>query len=54
VRTRVRIGELEAHGQAVAAQNGALGQEIILIAESKRRLRGRVIGEREVEVLHEK
>lgn len=53
VRTRVRIGELEAHGQAVAAQNGALGQEIILIAESKRRLRGRVIGEREVEVLHE-
>lgn len=53
VRTRVRIGELEARGQAIAAQNGALGQEIILIADSKRRLKGRVIGEREVEVLHE-
>lgn len=54
VRTRVRIGELEARGTAVAAQNGALGEEIVLIAESKRRLKGRVVGEREVEVLHEK
>jgi flagella basal body P-ring formation protein FlgA len=53
VKTRVRIGELEARGIAVAAQSGAMGDEIVLVnAESRRRHKGRVIGEREVEVLH--
>jgi flagella basal body P-ring formation protein FlgA len=54
VQTIVRIGSLEAHGVAIAAQNGTLGAEIRLVnASSRRSLRGRVVGEREVEVMHE-
>lgn len=53
VTTRVRVGALEARGIAVAAQSGALGDEILLVnAESRRRLKGRITGKREVEVLH--
>jgi flagellar basal body P-ring formation protein FlgA len=54
VQTVVRVGSLEAHGVAVATQTGSLGEEIRLVNTSSRRtLRGRVIGAREVEVMHE-
>ena len=54
VQTVVRLGSLEAHGVAVATQTGSLGEEIRLVNTSSRRtLRGRVIGAREVEVMHE-
>ena len=54
VQTVVRVGLLEAHGVAVATQTGSLGEEIRLVNTSSRRtLRGRVIGAREVEVMHE-
>jgi flagella basal body P-ring formation protein FlgA len=54
VQTIVRIGSLEAHGMAIAAQPGTLGAEIRLVNVSSRRtLRGRVVGEREVEVMYE-
>ncbi len=54
VQTVVRVGSLEAHGVAVATQTGSLGEEIRLVNTSSRRtLRGRVIGTREVEVMHE-
>ncbi len=54
VQTIVRLGSLEAHGTAIATQTGTLGEEIRLVnVNSRRTLRGRVIGEREVEVLHE-
>ncbi len=40
-RTVVRIGALEARGSAVAAQSGALGDEIRVVnADSKRALKG--------------
>ena len=55
VQTVVRIGALEARGAAVAAQGGALGDEIRVVnVESKRALRARVTGEGEVEVIHER
>jgi flagella basal body P-ring formation protein FlgA len=55
VRTIVRIGALEARGSAIAAQSGALGDEIRVVnAESKRALKARVSGEGEVEVIHER
>jgi flagella basal body P-ring formation protein FlgA len=54
VQTIVRVGSLEAHGVAVATQTGSLGEEIRLVNTSSRRtLRGRVVGTREVEVMHE-
>jgi flagella basal body P-ring formation protein FlgA len=53
VHTIVRVGALEAHGTAVAAQTGSLGDEIRLVnSASRRSMRGRVIGTREVEVTH--
>jgi flagella basal body P-ring formation protein FlgA len=55
VQTVVRIGALEARGSAVAAQSGALGDEIRVVnVESKRALKARVTGEGEVEVIHER
>jgi len=54
VQTVVRVGSVEARGTAIATQTGTLGEEIRLVnVNSRRTLRGRVIGEREVEVLHE-
>ena len=51
----VRIGALEARGSAIAAQSGALGDEIRVVnADSKRALKARVTGEGEVEVIHER
>jgi flagella basal body P-ring formation protein FlgA len=55
VQTVVRIGALEARGSAVAAQSGALGDEIRVVnVESKRALKARVTGEGEVQVIHER
>lgn len=55
VRTIVRVGTLEVRGMAIAAQTGTLGEKIRVVnAESRRALEGRVIGEGEVEVIHEK
>jgi flagella basal body P-ring formation protein FlgA len=52
VQTVVRVGSLEARGTAVAAQTGALGAEIRVVNVTTRRsLRARVIGTREVEVV---
>lgn len=52
VQTVVRIGALEARGAAIAAQGGALGDEIRVVnADSKRALRARVTGDGEVEVI---
>jgi flagella basal body P-ring formation protein FlgA len=54
VQTIVRVGSLEAHGVAIATQTGSLGEEIRLVnASSRRPLRGRVVGTREVEVMYE-
>jgi len=54
VQTIVRVGSLEAHGVAIATQTGSLGAEIRLVnATSRRTLRGRVVGAREVEVMYE-
>jgi flagella basal body P-ring formation protein FlgA len=54
VQTIVRVGALEAHGVAIATQTGSLGEEIRLVNTSSRRsLRGRVVGAREVEVTYE-
>jgi flagella basal body P-ring formation protein FlgA len=54
VVTRVSVGGVEATGRAIAAQQGQLGRVIKVVnPDSGKRLRGRVIGEREIEVLHE-
>jgi flagella basal body P-ring formation protein FlgA len=54
VRTIVRVGTLEVRGMAIAAQTGTLGEKIRVVnAESRRALEGRVVGEGEVEVIHE-
>jgi flagella basal body P-ring formation protein FlgA len=53
VRTTVRMGPVEAVGQAVAQQSGHRNDRIRLInPESKRQLFGRVTGPGEVEVIH--
>jgi flagellar basal body P-ring formation protein FlgA len=55
VQTIVRIGALEARGSAVAAQGGALGDQIRVVnVESKRALKARVTGDGEVEVIHDR
>lgn len=55
VRTIVRVGTLEVRGMAIAAQTGTLGEKIRVVnAESRRALEGRVVGQGEVEVIHEK
>jgi flagella basal body P-ring formation protein FlgA len=53
VRTRVRVGTMEAVGLTVAQQAGHLGDVIRVVNRSSRRaLRGRVVGPREIEVIH--
>ena len=53
VRTTVRLGGIEATGQAVAQQSGHRNDRIRLInPESRRPLFGRVTGPGEVEVIH--
>lgn len=53
VRTTVRVGPVEAVGQAVARQSGHRNDRIRLInPESKRQMFGRVTGPGEVEVIH--
>jgi flagella basal body P-ring formation protein FlgA len=55
VRTIVRVGGLEARGTAIAAQTGTLGDEIRVVnADSRRTLKVRVVGEGQVEVIHER
>lgn len=52
VRTVVRVGALEASGRAVAAETGTLGDVVTVVpVETTRRLRGRVTGPGEVEVI---
>ena len=54
VVTRASVGGVEVTGRAIAAQNGQFGRIIRVVnPDSGKRLRGRVIGEREVEVFHE-
>jgi flagella basal body P-ring formation protein FlgA len=54
VRTIVRVGTLEVRGMAIAAQTGTLGEKIRVVnADSRRALEGRVVGEGQVEVIHE-
>jgi flagella basal body P-ring formation protein FlgA len=53
VRTTVRLGGIEAVGQAVAQQSGQRNDRIRLInPESRRPLFGRITGPGEVEVIH--
>ncbi len=53
VVTVARVGALEVRGRAIAAQSGALGDTVIVVnPDSRRRLRGRVVGDDVVEVLH--
>lgn len=54
VVTLARIGPVEARGRATASQRGSLGDVIRLVnPESGRRLRGRVVAQGQVEVIHE-
>lgn len=49
------VGSVGVEGRAIAAQHGGLGEIVRLVnPESRRSLRGRVIGPGRVEVLHEK
>lgn len=51
VMTFARAGALEVRGRAVAAQSGQLGDTVIVVnPETRRRLRGRVVGDALVEV----
>ncbi len=53
VSTVARLGGVEVRGRAIAAQSGALGETVIVVnPDSRRRLRGRVVGQAQVEVLH--
>lgn len=53
VTTVARVQGLEVRGRAVAAQDGTLGDTVQVVnPDSRKRLRGRVIGESVVEVLH--
>jgi len=53
VRTRVRVGAMEAVGLTVAQQTGQLGDVIRVInRNSHRALRGRIVGPQEIEVIH--
>lgn len=53
VRTRVRVGAMEAVGLTVAQQAGQLGDVIRVINRtSHRALRGRIVGPQEIEVIH--
>ncbi len=53
VVTVARVAGLEVRGRAIAAQSGGLGQTVIVVnPDSRKRLRGRVVAEDVVEVLH--
>ena len=53
VTTVARVGGLEVRGRAIAAQSGALGETVLLVnPDSRKRLRGRVVGDAQVEVFH--
>lgn len=53
VVTVARLHSVEVRGRAVAAQDGDLGDIVLVVnPDSRRRLRGRVVGEALVEVLH--
>ena len=53
VITVARIEGLEVRGRAIAFQSGSAGETVILInPDSRKRLRGRVVGPALVEVLH--
>ncbi len=53
VVTVARDGALEVRGRAIAAQSGGLGETVIVVnPDSRKRLRGRVVAEDVVEVLH--
>lgn len=53
VVTIARVDGIEVRGQAVAAQDGGLGEVVIVVnPDSRKRLRGRVVAESLVEVLH--
>lgn len=52
VMTVARVGALEVRGRAVAAQSGQLGDTVIVVnPDTRRRLRGRIVGDALVEVL---
>lgn len=52
VMTVARVGALEVRGRAVAAQSGQLGETVIVVnPDTRRRLRGRIVGDALVEVL---
>lgn len=51
VVTVARVAGLEVRGRAIAAQSGGLGQTVIVVnPDSRRKLRGRVVGAAAVEV----
>lgn len=53
VVTVARVDGIEVRGQAVAAQDGGLGDLVIVVnPDSRKRLRGRVVAESLVEVIH--
>jgi flagella basal body P-ring formation protein FlgA len=53
VITVARLGALEVRGRAIAAQSGGLGETVIVVnPDSRKRLRGRIVGSAVVEVLH--
>lgn len=53
VRVRAVVGGIEAHGLAIASENGRLGAVIRVVnPDSKRTIRSRVVGHGEVEVIH--
>ncbi len=53
VTTVARVGGLEVRGRAIAAQSGGLGDTVIVVnPDSRKRLRGRVMAEAQVEVFH--
>lgn len=53
VTTVARLGGLEVRGRAIAAQSGGLGDTVIVVnPDSRKRLRGRVMAEAQVEVFH--
>ncbi len=51
--TLARVDGIEVRGRAVAAQNGDLGDVVLVVnPDSRKRLRGRVVADSLVEVLH--
>jgi len=55
VRAVVRTPEIEVESVAVATQNGTLDQVIRVVnPETKRAIRARVVGDKEVEVVHDR